>query len=88
MIRHSRAGHCLIQITSSDQHARVEVSNDGYPRENIGAHPSGTGLSGLAERVAKRGGQMEAGPQSILGVPGFRLLVAVPIRQSLSTEAA
>jgi two-component system sensor histidine kinase DesK len=87
VIRHSRAGHCLIRITSTNEHAHVEVSNDGYPRENSETHPSGTGLSGLAERVAKRGGQMEAGPQSILGVPSFRLLVDVPMRQSLSTEA-
>lgn len=88
VIRHSRAGHCLIRITSTDQHARVEVSNDGYPQEKSGTHASGTGLSGLADRVAKRGGQMEAGPQSILGVPSFRLLVVVPIGESLSTEAA
>lgn len=88
VIRHSHAGHCLIRITSTDQHARVEVSNDGHSQEKSGTHPSGTGLSGLAERVAKRGGQMEAGSQSILGVPSFRLLVVVPIGESLSTEAA
>lgn len=87
VIRHSRAQHCLIRIASTDQSARVEVSNDGFPRENSGAHPSGTGLSGLAERVTKRGGQMEAGPQSVRGALGFRLLVDVPIGQSLSTEA-
>ena len=86
VIRHSRAGHCLIRITCTNQHARVEVSNDGYPHENSGAHQSGTGLSGLAERIAKRGGQMEAGPQSTVGAPDFRLLVDIPIQQSLSIE--
>lgn len=86
VIRHSRAQHCLIQVTSTNENARVEVSNDGYPRENREANQTGSGLSGLAERVAKLGGHMEAGPQSIAGVPSFQLRVDIPTRDSLATE--
>lgn len=56
-VRHSRATRVRISV---DEHA-VEVVDDG-----IGAGPSpgrpGTGLSGLAERAARLGGRLEAGP--------------------------
>ncbi|HLO17122.1 MAG TPA: histidine kinase [Anaerolineales bacterium] len=86
VIRHSRAQHCLIRVTSTDQHARVEVSNDGYPPENNMANQPGSGLSGLAERVAKQDGHLEAGPQSKAGFPGFRLLVDLPLKVGVSGE--
>ena len=88
VIRHSLAKQCLIRITSGGDHARMEVSNDGYLRENGRANQTGTGsgLAGLAERVAKRGGHLEAGPQLITGVPGFRLFVDIPIKESVSME--
>lgn len=86
VIRHSHAKHCLIRITSTDESARVEVSNDGHPRESSEAHQTGSGLSGLAERVAQQGGHFEAGPQSMVGIPGFRLLVDIPIKKSGSME--
>ena len=86
VIRHSHARHCSIQITSTDEYAHVEVSNDGFPHENHRVNQPGSGLSGLAERVAQQGGHMEAGPQTMAGVPGYRLRVDLPMRTSLSTE--
>jgi two-component system, NarL family, sensor histidine kinase DesK len=86
VIRHSRAKHCSIRITSTHQSARVEVSNDGYPRENHTANQASSGLSGLAERVAKQDGRLEAGPQSTAGIPVFRLLVDIPIKENVSME--
>jgi two-component system sensor histidine kinase DesK len=86
VIRHSRAHHCLIRITSTNQYARVEVSNDGYQRENRMTTQTGSGLSGLAERVAKQNGHLEAGPQSMAGIPGFRLLVDIPIKERVAME--
>jgi two-component system sensor histidine kinase DesK len=80
VIRHSRAHHCLIHVTSTDQHARVEVGNDGYPRGNNMASQPGSGLAGLAERVAKQDGHLEA------GVPGFRLLVDIPLKVDVLGE--
>jgi two-component system sensor histidine kinase DesK len=88
VIQHSRAQHCLIRIISTDEVARAEVSNDGYPREQSKTDRLGSGLSGLGERVAKRGGQMEAGPESVGDIPGFRLRVEVPIKDNLSVEVS
>jgi two-component system, NarL family, sensor histidine kinase DesK len=39
--------------------------------------PSGTGLAGLAERVARVRGRMDAAP--VAGGDGFRLAVSVPL---------
>jgi len=87
VIRHSRAGHCLIRITSTDEHVRAEVSNDGYPREEDSKVQMGSGLSGLAERVAGRGGRIEAGAFSTSGGVGFRLMVEIPTRGDPTAEA-
>jgi glucose-6-phosphate-specific signal transduction histidine kinase len=64
----------------------LEVSNDGYPRETHKANQAGSGLSGLAERVAKWGGHLEASPHLMAGIPGFRLLVDIPIKEDVSME--
>ena len=87
VIRHSRAEHCSIRITSTDEHVRAEVSNDGYPRQENSKVQMGSGLSGLAERVAGRGGRIEAGSFSTANGTGFRLKVAIPIRGNPTTEA-
>jgi len=86
VIRHSRAGHCSIRITSTDNFTRAEVSNDGALLESSLTTRDGSGLSGLAERVAELGGHIEAGPQAMAGGPGFRLWVEIPARNSPSKE--
>jgi two-component system sensor histidine kinase DesK len=67
-VRHAHAHSVRVLVTPSS----VEVVDDGRGAE---ASATGSGLSGLAERVAAAGGQMSAAP-----VPGggFRLHVAVP----------
>jgi two-component system sensor histidine kinase DesK len=87
VIRHSHAQHCMIRVTSTEKYARVEVSNDGYPRQNNMTSQAGSGLAGLAQRVGKQGGHLEAGPQSEAGIPGFRLIVEIPLKEHLSMEA-
>ncbi len=87
VIRHSRAQHCLIRITASDRYARAEISNDGYPGKETSTFEWGSGLSGLAERVANEGGQIKAGMQPTSNGPSFRLKVEMPVRSSLMTEA-
>jgi two-component system, NarL family, sensor histidine kinase DesK len=74
VIRHSRAKRCAIRLSRNGEEARVEVSDDGRgsPLEN---NSTGSGLSGLAERVAASGGNFEAGP---LPGGGFRLRVSLP----------
>ena len=78
VIRHSRARHCEIRVTRDAEEIRAEVSDDGRgssPGRNSTA--TGSGLSGLAERVAASGGDFEAGP---LPEGGFRLRVNLPLR--------
>ncbi len=79
VIRHSRAKHCLIRITSTREHILAEISNDGYPSQESPIAESGSGLPGLAERVASEGGQVEAGIQQMPNGPGFRLKVEIPL---------
>jgi two-component system sensor histidine kinase DesK len=99
VIRHSRARHCAIQIACEDGEGgeagkvRAEVSDNGsglFPARD-GTEGSGTdglvggsGLSGLAERVAEfAGADFEAGP---LPVGGFRLRVSLPLRSGVSED--
>lgn len=93
VIRHSRARHCEIQLTREDGkvgeagEVRAEVSDDGRgllpARDGTGGSGTeesagGSGLSGLAERVAGfPGADFEAGP---LPEGGFRLRVSLPLR--------
>jgi len=86
VIRHSRAGHCLIRITSTNDHARAEVSNDGYPQEEHSKLRMGSGLSGLAERVTAGGGRIEAGAFPTPDGTGFRLKVEIPLKSSSTAE--
>lgn len=86
VIRHSRAQYCWIRITSGDGYARVEILNDGNPLKKGGTDQIGSGLSGLAERVAEKGGRMEAGPRPAGDGAGFSLQVVIPITDSFPVE--
>ena len=79
VIRHSRADRCAVQLTRDGGQVRAEVSDDGI--ESSRGHDgksTGTGLSGLAERVEANGGDFAAGP---LPEGGFRLRVSLPLRE-------
>ncbi|GAA3468856.1 hypothetical protein GCM10018965_034090 [Nonomuraea roseola] len=57
VLRHSRARHCEIEITSTPGRVRLRVANDGVAaggERAEGSARSGSGLAGLAERA--RGG--------------------------------
>jgi two-component system, NarL family, sensor histidine kinase DesK len=86
VIRHSRAQHCLIRITTTDGYIRADISNDGYPRKEASSVEWGNGLSGLAERVASEGGKLEVRSQSISNGPGFQLSVEIPARSNSTME--
>ena len=86
-IRHSRAQHCLIRITSTGEYIRAEVINDGYLREESSKGQMGSGLSGLAERVAGQGGRIETGTAPSSNGIGYQLKVEIPINGVLITEA-
>ena len=81
VIRHSRARHCAIRLARDSEVVSAEVSDDGRAAfsaaDRIGNRMSGSGLSGLAERVAEvAGAAFEAGP---LPKGGFRLRVSLPL---------
>jgi two-component system sensor histidine kinase DesK len=76
VVRHSRAPRCTVRVARADGCVTAEVADDGR-----GASPvpdtRGSGLSGLAERVAEvAGAGFEAGP---LPEGGFRLRVSLPL---------
>ncbi|GAA3214585.1 sensor histidine kinase [Actinocorallia longicatena] len=56
-VRHSGAEHCAITVTD----ASVEIVDDGRGAPDL---RPGNGLTGLRERVAAAGGEVEAGPRA------------------------
>jgi len=77
VIRHSRAQNCRIALAHKDGEVYAEITDDG--RGEADGRSSGSGLSGLAERVATFAGHVEAGspPDG-----GFRLCVSLPMESS------
>jgi two-component system sensor histidine kinase DesK len=71
VLRHSRATACAIRAGARDGIVHLSVVNDGAGR--VG--PSGSGLTGLAERVRALSGSFAAGP---VEPGGFRLAVELP----------
>jgi two-component system, NarL family, sensor histidine kinase DesK len=86
VIRHSRARWCTIRITHRNGIMYAEVTNDGYAGQESPAPRIGSGINGLAERVAAQGGQLEAGPHVLESGMGFRLSVEIPIQRSTIQE--
>ena len=82
VIRHSRARRCEIRLTRDEDEVRAKVDDDGRGPTPEGT--AGTGLSGLAERVAASGGSLEAGA---LPAGGFRLSVRLPLRDGTPPTA-
>jgi two-component system sensor histidine kinase DesK len=74
VVRHSRATHVDISVSTGPAGAVAEISDNGA----LSTRPrsGGSGLAGLAERVRSLGGDLAAG-----GVEphGFRLRVVVPL---------
>src|SRR5918998_2326593 len=60
VIRHSRAEHCRIVLARDDEEIYAEITDDGQGHRAEDAEVSGSGLSGLAERVATFAGFLEA----------------------------
>lgn len=78
VIRHSQATRCAIRFFEEQGQAGVEITDDG----KLANTPAlGSGLNGLRERVAQRGGTLEAGP---MPHEGYRLRVALSLGQPVS----
>jgi two-component system, NarL family, sensor histidine kinase DesK len=80
VIRHSHAKHCRIVLARENEEIFAEITDDGggYQKEN--REDSGSGLSGLAERVATFAGRVETDQ---LPDGGFRLRVVLPTRSAV-----
>ncbi len=85
VIRHSHAQSCRVRVFADGATARLEIRDDGAAvplappaAETLSDGPGGlgSGLRGLAERVAALGGRCEAGPDS---PGGFRLAISLPL---------
>src|SRR5215204_4203287 len=72
VIRHSRAERCEILLSRDEKEIHAEITDDGRGSRENDVEAAGSGLSGLAERVAAGGGKVEAGS---LPEGGFRLRV-------------
>jgi two-component system sensor histidine kinase DesK len=75
VLRHSDASKVRISVNVTRRDAELELVDDGCGSTPAG-DPSGTGLAGLAERVARVRGRMDAAPGP---GGGFRLAVTVPL---------
>ncbi len=83
VVRHSRAQHCVIRLMRDGEEVRAEITDDGlgFPPEHE-ATTVGSGLSGLAERVAASGGDFAAKP---MPEGGFRLRVSLPLQAGVAS---
>jgi two-component system sensor histidine kinase DesK len=85
VVRHSRGHHCDIELRQADGVAMLEIRDDGTgDTPSPDASPAdgkpqpgraGSGLQGLAERLAAANGRLEAGRHP---GGGFRLAATVP----------
>ncbi|MFI0728378.1 sensor histidine kinase [Streptomyces sp. NPDC021225] len=90
VVRHSGARRCEIEVGQGADQVHLEIVDDGNgvgsrsagapDKSAAGAadRVGGTGLKGLAERLAAAGGSLESGPA---GRRGFRLAAALPVDQ-------
>ncbi len=81
MAKHASAGHAEVVARIENGMLRVEVRDDGVG----GASPHGTGLMGLADRVAVLDGRLEV--DSPPG-EGTRLTAAIPLARAVRSASA
>jgi two-component system sensor histidine kinase DesK len=78
VLRHSQARRCEVRVEREAATVTVKVVDDGRGAGTgeRGWRAGGSGLAGLAERVAARGGSLAAGSRP---GGGFRLRVELPL---------
>ena len=74
VLRHSRSSRCTIGIRGTTRSTRLTIEDTGATFAPRTDPDTGTGLTGLTDRVAAAGGTVEAGPTD----HGFRITVDVP----------
>ncbi|MYV39825.1 sensor histidine kinase [Streptomyces sp. SID1328] len=86
VVRHSRATRCEITVESAGERVRLTVTDNGTPTAAPAPDGTGTGLTGLTERLTTAGGSLTAGPAPAGGFTVTAELPAAPVE--LSTEDA
>ena len=81
VIRHSRAQECTVRLSADNTKLCLEVINDGYSAPHPDSVSTGSGLAGLAERVAVLGGHIESGPLLSDGIARYRLSVQLAVEK-------
>ncbi|APU12662.1 MULTISPECIES: sensor histidine kinase [Actinoalloteichus] len=75
LLRHAEPAHCQIHLADRRGHASMIVINDGVA-DHHDEKTEGTGLAGLARRLAEHGGTVAAGPGTEPGT--FRVEASLP----------
>ncbi|MEV0524936.1 sensor histidine kinase [Streptomyces sp. NPDC050439] len=75
VVRHARATRCEIEVTGTAERTRLLITDDG---RGVGSGTPGSGLKGLAERLAAAGGSLESGPAP---GGGFRVTAELPVTE-------
>lgn len=84
-VRHSGAAHCEFVLDSTSERVRLTVTDDGAGPGDPEGPVRGTGLKGLAERLAAAGGSLESGPGPD---GGFAVTAELPADAGSGTEGA
>jgi signal transduction histidine kinase len=72
-IKHAGAGHARVSVRYGDD-LELEIADDG--RGASGDAPAGNGLTGMRERAAMLGGELETGPRA---AGGYRVSARLPL---------
>lgn len=75
VVRHSEATRCEIEVAGTAERTRLLITDDG---RGVGSATPGSGLKGLAERLAAAGGSLESGPAPR---GGFRVTAELPVTE-------
>ena len=75
VVRHSGATRCEIEVTGTAEQTRLVITDDGL---GVGSQTPGSGLKGLAERLAAAGGSLTPGPAPH---SGFRVTAVLPVTE-------
>jgi signal transduction histidine kinase len=75
-LKHAGPAHARVFVSCSGNEVEVEVTDDGRGVNGNGMSTGGHGLTGMRERVAMLGGQIEIGPRT---AGGFALRARLPL---------
>ncbi|MGY0486841.1 sensor histidine kinase [Streptomyces sp. WG-D5] len=81
-VRHSAATRCAISVEGTEEWVRLRVADDGVGV--VGEVRGGTGLKGLAERLAAAGGSLRVGAGAR---GGFEVCAELPAVDRIPTSA-